>query len=366
VIVRWDIEPGDAAGTAVRFPRGTRPVAIWVGGRQVPFAELTESPGASSADRGKAIVEVPFALTGLAQSLVVVCELVGFQPGQNAALPSLVDIGVDESWLTVYRPVDGMERSGLGLASERSGWELSDPVARFAALAESVAKVTQASVDGATDRTTGELVAWLTPWDARVNQLSHRSQVVGDSADGSTNGQRPPEDADNGSERTDTAAQESVADAMAETPESSWSEFRVRWQQYTTRITGGEWDAPKNVSASSPRTEWSAELTARHAGAVTQLPTLETDNRTTVNALASRLLPLAAALVLGGWLTWFYRAQLAISLAQPAFWLFLLGLTALPFAPLPVALAICLVAASGPWLANRPSAAKERKPRFGL
>ncbi len=368
VIVRWDIEPGDAAGTAVRFPRGTRPVAIWVGGRQVSFAELAESPGVPSADRGKAIVEVPFALTGLAQSLVVVCELVGFQPGQDAALPSLVDIGVDESWLTVYQPVDGMERSRLGLAGDRSGWELSDSVARLAALAESVAKVTQASVDGATDRTTGELVAWLTPWDARVNQLLHRSQVVGDSAAGSTNGRRPPEEVDNGSQRADTAAQEqeSVANAVAETPESSWSEFRERWRQYMTRITGEEWDVPKNASASTPRTEWSADLIARHAGAVTQLPILETDNRTTVNALASRLLPLAAALVLGGWLIWFYRAQLAISLAQPAFWLFLLGLTALPFAPLPVALAICLVAASGPWLANRPSAAKERKPRFGL
>lgn len=362
VIVRWDIEPGDAAGTALRFPQGTRPIAIWVGGRPVPLPEASKSP----PNRGKTLVEVPFTLTGLAQSLVVLCELSDSQPGKNTPLPSLVDIGVDESWLTVYRPGEDMERSRLGLASDRSGWLLSDTGARFAALANSVAEVTKASVDGATDRTTGELVAWLTPWDVRMNQLLDPSRVVEDSPTGSTDGANEPEKVNNGPEQPGTAAPESADNAVAEAPESSWDEFRLRWQQYAARITGGEWDVPKNATANIRQTHWSADLVARQAGAVTQLPILEVTDRTTASALASQYLPFAAAFALAGWLVWLYRAPLAISLAHPAFWLFLLGLTALPFAPVPVAIAICLVAVSGPWLANRPTAAKERKPRFGL
>lgn len=363
VILRWDIEPGDAAGTAIRFPQGTLPVAIWVGGRPVPLAAESKTAVVQPPNGAKRIVEVPFALTGLAQSLVVLCELVDFQPGKNSPLPSLVDIGVDESWLTVYRPVDGMTRPRLSLASERAGWVLSDSTARVAALANSIAKATQASVDGATDRTTGELVAWLTPWDARMNQLLNPSQFGGEPAAESTDDRRQPAEVN---DPTDTTDPESLGKAVASLHDFDWNAFRLSWQQYTSRITGGEWEIAENAPSSDRHPAWSAELIAHQAGAVTQLPILETDRRSAVNALTSRLLPLAAAFALAGWLIWSYRVPLANSLVQPAIWLFLLGLTALPFAPVPVALAICLVAASGPWLANRPNATKDRKPRFGL
>lgn len=370
-MIRWDLEPGDATSVSVRIPNGVTPTAMWIAGRSVPLrlavearASTTDDPpvphAAAPPGPNDEIVTVPFTYTGLAQPLTLLFELTEQVAGDLGELPQLVGVEVGESWLTIHSPVEREPRYRLAPGMEELGWTESATDEHRLALAQSVLAITQASIDGATDRTSEELVSWLRPWDRRVETLRQQARDRSDVADyGSTS-----TDADAGTQDP------SVAPLIGGDPSESWSGLNERWEQYLIRIGAADLLGPPSGSAPFaamvPTGTDEPVLVTRRPGAALALPKVVPTEMRLIGH--TRLLGMLATLgVLGlGVAGWRYRLPLAVVLAQPAFWLFALGLASLAFAPVPVAIAICFVAVSGPLLAGRPGPQRDSKARFGL
>lgn len=362
-IIRWDVEPGDSKSIAIDVPAQAVPLALWAAGKTVP---LDSSIIAKKLD-------VPMALSQLAQPITLLCRLNSVAAQSSPKLPRLVDVQVNQTWLTVYQPATDSTRPAavaLGLPasdddsqsdpqltpqSEReNGWTTATDTDRLIALAQSVIDITEASISGATDRPQEELVTWLTDWDRRMMEL--RAQAVQ-----SPGVQSLPFEL-NGLNLSGTlpvvdgpplVADPTVVPAViAKEPSEPWDSLVEQWREYVRRVTAVENLGSSNVSTPSmiPSAPWTIALVATHPGVAVTLPAFETTQEVTRLMLFINLV-IAASLVFGcGLLTWLFRNSLAKPLSQPAVWLLAVGLASIAVTPIPVAIAICVVALTAPLL----------------
>jgi len=362
-ILRWDLEPGDRDRVSINVPPGATPVACWTAGKPLPLAgRLPASPrpastaGAEPATATSSVIEIPLAISRLAQPLVMLFRLQVDPLGSRPELPTLLDIEVEQTWLSLYQ-------SGLGTADGPTPrlavddhWQAAQLRDRLLTLAQSVLTVTESSVSGATDRPQEELIAWLKPWDERLAKL--KSEARRDHADHPRPSSDAPEgkEADEADELDPATAGEDAIEVQDGLPEP-WETLGRQWRRYVRRVTSGE-ASPSAASSAAimPATHWQVAFVAHHAGAAQRLPLLTFHHGSSPVAMAIQLL-IGLVMVIGSiLLAWRFKRLLAPLFSYPVFWLFAVGVGALAVAPTPVALSILLVAVMAPVLGGRASA----------
>ncbi|HBJ38377.1 MAG TPA: hypothetical protein DDZ51_27220 [Planctomycetaceae bacterium] len=391
-IVRWDVEPGDSRTIPIEVPFGGVPLAVWASGRTVPLTDTASgslTADASPAENNTKLVsqtatrlDVPMSLSQLAQPIVMLCQLRSPDPRTPPALPTLADVDVNETWLTLYKSSDGSGQSAQivlpndlpqgganpdannndgGTSPEQSRWIASSDGDRLIALAQSVIDVTESSISGATDRPQEELIAWLTAWDQRFLQL--RAEAAGSTNDPSAAfglrdwvATNPLTLLDGSQSTTDPAVMTSLLETEPSPPIGPWRPLVDRWGEYVRRVTGIEMvqDASE-PPAMMPSDRWTVATVAKHKGVATTIPVIRNGGEVSTLMLAIHLLIAGSFIVGGGLLAWIFRKSLAKPLAQPAVWLLAVGLASLAVTPIPVAIAICVVAITAPLLNAPPN-----------
>jgi len=366
-IIRWDVEPGDSDSLSFRIPQTVEPLALWTGGSPAALPRPGPTPPVEPSDTvarsvpEAAILDVTLALNQLAQPIVLLCRLNTESPERRPALPTLIDVTVGKTWVTVYRPseqVNASRETNLPpLDWTDSQWQRSTAEQRLAALAASVLSVTDSSIGGATDRPQEELLAWLTSWDQRLQHLRREAVALAPQViDAGPNDELV--DADSSVVEEDLLPD---PEAIAELAATGWDPLMARWREYVRRVTGVE--IPQGELAATsimPSAQWTVASVAVFHGRADDLPLFRSPSDVPQLSLAIHLL-IALAMILGcSLLAWLFRNHLANSLSHPAIWLFALGLASLAVAPIPVAIAICLVALTAPWLNARPEAVESR------
>ena len=372
-IVRWDVEPGDAKTLAIAVPEGVAPLAVWASGQPVPLAGQSAVDAQASkttlAEKPTRRLDIPMALSQLAQPIVLLCRLQSTDPATPPSLPTLVDVNVNETWLTLYQSADGSGPSAqMILATPPQTEHDSDPPAsdrwtaaadsdRLIALGQSVVDVTESSISGATDRPQEELVAWLTAWDQRLLQI--RAQAVDEiyqpissfELEGLTAANQLVA-VDGSQASTDSAV---VTALMATEPTGPWPPLLDRWSDYVRRVTGaGIVQDTTQPQSLMPSDRWAIASVAKHVGVAATIPVIRNGAEASQLMLAINLLIAGSLVVGGGLLAWIFRKHLAKPLSQPAVWLLAVGLASLAVTPIPVAVAICVVAITAPLLNVAP------------
>jgi len=366
-VIRWDVEPGDSGTLSIQLPRTVKPLGLWVGDNPValtrptatPFQELSST--ATPAGPEVSILDVTLALNQLAQPVVLLCRLDTESPERRPALPTLANVTVGKTWVTVYRPSEQANQlGGSGLLSMDwvdTQWQRSTAEQRLVALAASVLSVTDASIGGATDRPQEELLAWLTSWDQRLQHIRREAEALAPQAiESRSHGDLV--DVDSGVVEEETLPD---PEAIAELAAAGWEPLMARWREYVRRVTGAEIPQGELAALSiMPSAQWTVASVAVFRGRANALPLIRLPSEVPQLSLAINLM-LALAMILGcSLLAWLFRNVLSSSLSQPACWLFALGLVSLAVAPIPVAIAICLVALTAPWLNVRPDPVESR------
>jgi len=142
---------------------------------------------------------------------------------------------------------------------------------------------------------------------------------------------------------------------MAAEPTGPWPPLMNRWREYVRRVTGIEIvQDTTDPLAIMPSDRWQIASVAKHAGAAKTMPVIRTGGEASRLMLAINLL-IALSLVVGGiLLAVIFRKHLAKPFAQPAVWLLAVGLASVAVTPIPVAIAICVVAITAPLLNVTP------------
>lgn len=390
-IIRWDVEPGDSKTIPIAVPVGVVPLAVWASGRTVPLAEVSNET--KIATQSPTRLNVPMTLSQLAQPIVMLCQMRSPDPLTPPSLPTLADVGVNETWLTLYQSSDGSGQSAqIVLATpspqvdanpqadtnagaespEENRWLTASDADRLIALAQSVIDVTESSISGATDRPQEELVAWLTAWDQRFLQLrSEAAESTNDSSAAFGLRNLAASNPFTMLDGTQVATEPAVVTALlgAEpngpaVPTGPWPPLVDRWGEYVRRVTGIEMvqDASE-PPAMMPSDRWVVAAVARHAGVAGTIPVIRNGGEAATLILAINLLIAGSFVVGGGLLAWIFRKQLVKPLTQPAVWLLAVGLASLAVTPIPVAIAICVVAITAPLLNVAPTS-NAGKPRL--
>ena len=382
-IIRWDVEPGDSKTIPIEVPVGVVPLAVWASGRTVPLAEVSNDT--SIAKPTNVRLDVPMTLSQLAQPIVMLCQLRSPDSLTPPSLPTLAGVDVNETWLTLYKASGGSNQStqivletplpqaDLNPVSdtnddaksfEENRWIAASDADRLIALAQSVIDVTESSISGATDRPQEELIAWLATWDQRFFQL--RAEAAESTNDSSAtfglrdlSASNPLALLDGSQAATDPAVVTALLGTEpngATVPTGPWPPLVDRWGEYVRRVTGIAMVQDANAPpAMMPSERWAVAAVAKHAGVASTIPIIRNGGETSTLMLAINLLIASAFIVGGGLLAWIFRKQLVKPLTQPAVWLLAVGLASLAVTPIPVAVAICVVAITAPLLNVAPN-----------
>ena len=335
MICRWDISPGRSDKVTIDLPPALKPIRVLIDESPASWQSLDER------------VDVSLALTRLAQSLVLMCELdstaSGGAGGKAYPLPTIRDLPAEQTWMTVYSAADDSNAAKVSTRL-REGWESVDESERQLALAASIREVTEASLNRATDRSQEEVARWIEPWDKRIRSLLSKTP-----ANETAQKQKEASDEDTEGIKSDLATQD------------RWKLNADAWQQYLMRVAGevsfaGDDEARLVV----PPSYWKAISTATYTGAAESLPLIRTAPNTKSLAVGIRVLlmtTITVGLMLLMWRAYGWVAPLAF---QPASWLFATGLASMAVAPIPVSVAICVVAVVTPML-NHSIQSRPRK-----
>ena len=336
VMQRWDINPGGASSITINLNAEIRPIAAWAAEQEIPL------PGRQDPNE----LSIPLQLTGLPHSVVLLCEIKKLNALDSAPLPTLKGVDVGTTWLSIFRGPNFGAHSQLRLSSRETGWQTASDDDRLMAMAESILSVTQTPATGATDRTTDELVAWLTPWNRRIRAL--RSTALEEAAMGTP--ERDP--------NKSSAGQSEKA--------AAWELLAQRWDQYSTRITAGL------LAEGSPEAEPASEgnqprvaLVAKHGGKVDRLPLTEFGRTTQAQGLGIVSIAMLGLTAFVCWLAWRSRAEVERLCKDPRVWLFALGLVSMAILPVFMSIFLCLTPLASPIFAAHAKV-QSRKARFGL
>lgn len=335
VICRWDIVPERLESIDIRLPPDAECLGAWSADQSVD-ATLINLEDASQEQtvelaEGESVLRVPLTLSRLTQAVEVMVRIpVGKGKQQNVSLPMPLGIEVPNNWVSVFthRQSDGLGNDGrsavassgvdsIGVATEQSD-------AHAYALAQSVLQSIRRSLDSVAERRNVEVALWLESWVARYVSLAgsagHRCDFT-----------RDPES-------------ESVSDA--EGWDAMDREMAVFVNRYLSDVK--RYQAPRFAAS---RLKGFRLHEIHHLDPLESLPPLprpssgEAELRHFLNNL------LTLAMVAGVFvLLWPLRDRVEAIIVHPAFWLALIGVSAIFVAPLPVAIAIIAAAVSLPTL----------------
>ncbi len=307
MICRWDICPGREEEITIDLPAYAQPIEVLIDNEPTAWT------------RRDSQLDVRLTLSRLAQNIVLICRLDA--PNHSLGVPQIRNITVDQTWLTLFE-ADDDEVVAQATINAPDGWHVATAQDRILALADSIRVVTEASLSRATDRSQEEIVRWITPWDQRFRALAEQPTTL-------------------------------LLESDVPQPETStrWNEQQRKWQQYLRRVAG-ETAFNNSLEPFSlvPPNHWRIAAVATHQGNAQRLPTVRLGSGGKGLAIiiqATLMILLTAGLVL---LMWRWRRWLKPLTAHAAVWMFATGVASLAVAPVPVAVAICVVAITAPWL----------------
>jgi len=325
VFCRWDISPGRDESVRIILPQSASMTGVWIDDQPMRY------------ELGEAEVTVSLPLSRLAQSVVLVCEVDQGVRSPSSQVPKLKNIPVDESWLTVYEAKGNSSRAKASVSLPKN-WTTSTEYDRHMAIGASICKATELSLVRVTERSQDQIVKWIEPWDRRFRELSAQS-----------------------SSEIDTLLKDQASTQDSEKETFSWSEQERKWRQYVLRVAGETTEGESvNASRWTPPADWRVVTVARHAGEFEVTPTIRVTERSSAMVVVIQLLMLmsiSAGLCL---ILWLGRRWTLFFATHPAIWLFATGLSSLAVAPVPVAIATCLVAVLIPVLNHLQSPSHRR------
>lgn len=307
LVCRWDLFPADRTSVTVRLPESFEVLGQWAAGTAIP------------ARRDGERLEIPLRYHHLAQPVVVVGRYTARQ-GQDLALPELVDVPTESTWLVRYRSLENDDRD-----EPPASWQTAEMEARRIALAGSVLGSLEDSRDALANRPADEVAIWLAPWTGRFERLAAmqpRFRVDGDAED-SGQGEKQPRPA----------------------------QLQSRMRDYLSSVLGRtEAIATEGDPEPLEPIGWQVAGCYRLVGTDAVIPARllvvsRIDRETWIMPAAVALLCVLVLLA-----TYRFADRLRAWTSQPACWLFLLGIVGLLLAPLPVAVSLCFVAVLSPWL----------------
>ena len=147
---------------------------------------------------------------------------------------------------------------------------------------------------------------------------------------------------------------------------AAWEILAQRWDQYSTRITGGL------LAEGSPEAEPASEgnhprvaLVAKHGGKVDRLPLTKVGRTTQAQGLGVASIAMLGLTAFLCWLAWRSRDEVERLCKDPRLWLFALGLVSTAILPVFVSIFLCLTPLAAPIFAASAKV-PSRKARFGL
>ncbi len=320
IVCRWDLFPAGRRAVQIHIPPSFQPLGQWSAGMPVPLEQ-----------QGR-VVKLPLSLSRLAQPVVLLGQ---YTPNNNSfvSLPKILDIPVQQTWVTRLEA----EPYG-GTVDVPKPWQPSTQPARAEALARSVLTALDDSRDSLANRPSEEVGAWLAPWLSRFRKLTPTAL--------------PSSDSDTPADSESTPSTRSAAPiATNETTPAVPSEMETRMTDYLNSVLGAN-EISTGETEPSPLVPigWTIGQTETTPGAAANLPVAFLHG---AQPVAESQLRLAGMLLLGllfAVAVLQFRDRLQPLLASAAFWLFAIGLIGFILAPLPVAIAVCLVAVSAPKL----------------
>jgi hypothetical protein len=378
VLTHWDVSPGSRERLWVGIPEDAECLGAWSGGMTVA------TKNTKSADDQSAI-EIPLSLSQLPQTVKLLIRVPANRVRRGDYVPRLIDIPVNQSWLAIYQPETSEIQSKAGISEELVKL-------RRLSLARSTVESVEFAVDIVAERSSDEVVPWLTPWVYRYLELAwaagrktQLSQIPSNDLNGDVLNEYEP----NGDEPESVDVDPSLH-PLLHFEEIQWKWLDKRISVYANRFVPdlqAQFDpsinAPKSVAVDSAnlrtmestnrRLNYQSFLGDEAIFSASAAPGFRLDQ---VLRLASttRAPPLRAFSnndlrlrnVLGNAITLILvvavlaclhplKGYLLPLVAHPAFWLAALGVAGLFVAPTYVALSLVLVAISMPWFPSRAS-----------
>ena len=349
-LCRWDLLPSGADQVRMHIPSSVTVHAAWSNGLPARL------------QRDGSTATVPLNLSRLAQPVVLLVEFADVAADQPVPVPRLLEIPVASTWIARYGEAPASPDFQPVL---QQPWSAASAGQRRLALAQSVLSALDGSLERLAERPDNEIAAWLAPWLARVGQLQPSTSAAAAESDaaaesGAADATAPPADAA-AEGVADSAAPAAPAQANPTDPQpSDWDQVAQRTEAYVDRALGAL-EAPPAALAGPPSdlapSDWHVQWTAHQQGAADSIPAaLLAPSRPTrwqaVRPLLAVVVLLAAVLIV---------AVVGRPLGQlarlPQLWLLLIGAVGLLLAPIPVAVALCLLAVTSPLLRLRPIAA---------
>jgi len=317
LVCRWDVNPGREEVIRWVVPEGAEVTGVWLDDDPIRWK------------REGLDVKVSLPLTRLAQSIQMVCEVATASDSGSFPLPTLQDIPVVQTWLSVYQPNRNKAAVSASVtlledwtASTRPDYELAQGM--------SIRAATESSMPRVSERSQEQVIRWIQSWDQRFRSLAAEANLT------------EVDDKKNADGEQANAKDKSV-----------WEEQVRKWQQYLRRIAVPSDDNSELAPAQMiPPNDWSLAAVAKHVGVAKTSPRIHIAQESSVLAIAIRgILSVAIAIGLCV-LLWHKQAWFFPLVTHPATWLFVTGLSSLAVAPVPVAIAVCIVALSAPLLTS--------------
>lgn len=349
VLCRWDVLPGQSDTVTISLPPSSSLLGIWNSQRPV---SLTEIGLGKALENSRVKFRIPLSLTRLAQSVEMLFEVPVAAKGNDVYLPAVLETPPHQTWVTVYQA----DRSSDTVASG----DTENREQRLFALGRSVASLIEETANLLADRPSDETADWIQPWLVRYRDIllaaNFRFPVDTESAaePSPVVTDQPPNPSD---ETVKTIVGGSLASQIRRLsrPSEDSTANDLNWDWLTNRILTqtGQLNVPETNSSQyvfsvnhhdGYRLESVTRLTA---GLPPPRIAIRAAGSQQIRRLLVNVLVLIVALALLA-SAFPYRRKFRSLTALPSFWLGLLGICCLVVAPLPVALAIILVAIALP------------------
>jgi|GEM_PF-5396675 len=322
-IQRLHLLPGDRAEIAFSIPESTTVRSVWSAGLPLP-AQFSE---------GTSLLRLPLAISRLGHEVILVSQLER-NPTNQIQWPKPIDINVQATWLVSFLE-NPSPLSLLSTSSQQQPWKEQTREEFRDAVARSVMTTLENSLESVAERSLPEKQRWLGCWFARLSQLGFSPPAE-------------PQDADSG------AAIE-LADPSLE-PGSAWDALERFVPRILLRVLGTE-PALTPLTSSEPLfgmlnpQTWEPQTIAMAPGTATTCSlAVNSQERLSFGTLRHHGLSLGIILAVSLLSSLVAFAVGPAKLEPPSLWLLALGIALLPFAPLPLAIALMVVSVIAPWL----------------
>ncbi|NND96425.1 MAG: hypothetical protein HKN47_03740 [Pirellulaceae bacterium] len=374
IICRWDLVPNGLESVEIRLPERAKCLGAWTAGSPVLFEPVynvppvsansdseTASSGGSAAPQAQSdqlqdvrVIRVPLSLSRLAQPVEILLSIPILNARRTDYLPELRGISVPDQWVATYVPIESAplnDQAETVDAEPSVVAELPMSNLRAISLASVVIDAVDQSLDTLAERPANEVATWLLPWVTRYQSIAEaagHSFVIGQTVQITDD----EDDALVQDEDFERFPQLSVIDAY--TIERFWLQMDRRMQSYVDRYLVGEHlvQKAKFKPLFDPR-----EFTGyRMTDAIKVTPAVRPRSIQAMSSgmhnLRNTLSNLLTLGMVGGLLLILkpFRKFCQGLCLHPAFWMSLTGIFGLFVAPMPVALAVVLVAATLPWM----------------